>query len=51
VLIELKRDRTPREIVARALNYALSVNKPTADRTVQIHGRFIIALRSAIPPW
>ena len=32
VLIELKRDRTPREIVAQALDYASWVEALTADR-------------------
>lgn len=40
VLIELKRDRTPREIVAQALDYASWVAELTADRIVQIYGRF-----------
>ena len=40
VLIELKRDRTPREIVAQALDYASWVQDLTADRLVQIYARF-----------
>lgn len=40
VLIELKRDRTPREIVAQALDYASWVAELTADRIVQIYSRF-----------
>ncbi len=40
VLIELKRDRTPREIVAQALDYASWVAGLTAERIVQIYGRF-----------
>ena len=40
VLIELKRDRTPREIVAQALDYASWVADLTADRLVQIYSRF-----------
>lgn len=40
VLIELKRDRTPREIVAQALDYASWVADLTADRLVQIYNRF-----------
>jgi RecB family endonuclease NucS len=40
VLIELKRDRTPREIVAQALDYASWVVDLTADRIVQIYHRF-----------
>lgn len=40
VLIELKRDRTPREIVAQALDYAAWVQGLTADKIVQIYARF-----------
>ncbi len=40
VLIELKRDRTPREIVAQALDYASWMVDLTADRIVQIYQRF-----------
>lgn len=40
VLIELKRNRTPREIVAQALDYAAWVENLTADRIAQIHHRF-----------
>lgn len=40
VLIELKRDRTPREIVAQALDYASWVADLGADRIAQIYGRF-----------
>jgi hypothetical protein len=40
VLIELKRDRTPREIVAQALDYASWVAELTADRIVQIYSRY-----------
>ena len=40
VLIELKRDRTPREIVAQALDYASWVEKITPDRVAQIFQRF-----------
>ncbi len=40
VLIELKRDRTPREIVAQALDYASWVAELTADRIAQIYERF-----------
>lgn len=40
VLIELKRDRTPREIVAQALDYASWVEKLGADRIQQIYQRF-----------
>lgn len=40
VLIELKRNRTPREIVAQAIDYASWVEQLTADRIVQIYRRF-----------
>src|SRR3546814_16244246 len=40
VLIELKRDRTPREVVAQALDYAAWVERLTADRIVKIYRRF-----------
>jgi len=40
VLIELKRNRTPREIVAQALDYASWVEALTADKIVQIYQRF-----------
>ncbi len=40
VLIELKRNKTPREIVAQAIDYASWVEQLTADRIVQIYDRF-----------
>jgi hypothetical protein len=40
VLIELKRNRTPREVVAQALDYASWVEKLTADDIVRIYSRF-----------
>lgn len=40
VLIELKRDRTPRDVVAQALDYASWVEQLTADRIAQIFERF-----------
>lgn len=40
VLIELKRDRTPREVVAQALDYAAWVDALTADRIAQIYQRY-----------
>lgn len=40
VLIELKRDRTPREIIAQALDYASWVEKLTPDKVAQIYQRF-----------
>ena len=40
VLVELKRNKTPREIVAQALDYASWVETLTADRIVQIYHRF-----------
>ena len=40
VLIELKRDRSPREVVAQALDYAAWVDTLTTDRIVQIYQRY-----------
>lgn len=40
VLIELKRDRTPREVIAQALDYASWVEQLTPDRIAQIYQRF-----------
>jgi hypothetical protein len=40
VLIELKRDRTPREVIAQALDYAGWVEKLRADDIAAIYGRF-----------
>jgi hypothetical protein len=40
VLIELKRDRTPREVVAQALDYAGWVEKLHAEDIAAIYGRF-----------
>ncbi len=40
VLVELKRDRTPREVVAQALDYAAWVDQLTPDRIAQIYQRF-----------
>jgi hypothetical protein len=40
VLIELKRERTPREIVAQALDYASWVEQLAPDRIAQIYQRF-----------
>jgi hypothetical protein len=40
VLIELKRERTPREVVAQALDYAAWVERLGADEIVAIYGRF-----------
>jgi len=40
VLIELKRDRTPREIIAQALDYASWVEQLTPERVAQIFQRF-----------
>ena len=36
VLIELKRDRTPREIIAQALDYASWVDQLSAEKIAQI---------------
>lgn len=40
VLIELKRDRTPREVVAQALDYAGWVERLRAEDIAAIYGRF-----------
>ncbi len=40
VLIELKRDKTPREIVAQALDYATWVERLTAEKISQIYRNF-----------
>ena len=40
VLIEIKRDRTPREVVAQALDYASWVEKLRAEDIAAIYGRF-----------
>src|SRR5436305_2839575 len=40
VLIELKRARTPREVVAQALDYAGWVESLRADEIAAIYGRF-----------
>jgi len=40
VLIELKRDRTPREVVAQALDYAGWVERLESQDIDQIYGRF-----------
>jgi hypothetical protein len=39
-LIELKRDRTPREVVAQAIDYASWVEKLETERIAEIYGRF-----------
>ncbi|ODT04875.1 MAG: nuclease [Gemmatimonadetes bacterium SCN 70-22] len=40
VLIELKRDRTPREVVAQALDYATWVERLQPEDIAAIYGRF-----------
>jgi hypothetical protein len=40
VLIELKRDRTPREVVAQALDYAGWVERLRPEEIADIYGRF-----------
>lgn len=40
VLIELKRGRTPREVVAQALDYASWVETLSADKILHIYSRF-----------
>jgi hypothetical protein len=42
VLIELKRDRTPREIVAQSLDYASWVENLPADAISRIYARFSV---------
>jgi len=39
-LIELKRDKTPRDVVAQSLDYASSVEKLRAEDIAAIYGRF-----------
>lgn len=39
VLIELKRDRTPRTVVAQAIDYASWVQELTSDEITQIYER------------
>ena len=40
VMIELKRDRTPREIIAQSLDYASWVEQLTPEKIAQIYQRF-----------
>lgn len=40
VIIELKRNRTPREVVAQSLDYAAWVDDLAADQIVEIYRRF-----------
>lgn len=40
VLIELKRDRTPREVVAQALDYASWIEGLSAERIAALYARF-----------
>jgi hypothetical protein len=40
VLIELKRERTPREVVAQAIDYAVWVEGLEADDIAAVYGRF-----------
>lgn len=40
VLIELKRDRTPRDVVAQAIDYAGWIDKLKAEDIAAIYGRF-----------
>src|SRR6516165_4603613 len=40
ILIELKRDRTPREVVAQAIDYASWVEKLQTQKIAEIYGRF-----------
>lgn len=40
VLFELKRNRTPREVVAQAIDYAAWIESLSTDRIAQIYQRF-----------
>lgn len=40
VLIELKRNRTPRDVVSQALDYASWIEKLTPDRIAGMYGNF-----------
>jgi Endonuclease NucS len=40
ILIEIKRDRTPRDVVAQAIDYASWVEKLRAEDIAAIYGRF-----------
>jgi hypothetical protein len=40
VLVELKRDRTPREVIAQAMDYASWVEQLTAERIARIYQWF-----------
>lgn len=40
VLIELKRDKSPRDLVAQAIDYASWVEELTPEKIAQIYGRF-----------
>lgn len=40
VLIELKREKTPRDVIAQALDYASWVGKLRAEEIAKIYGRF-----------
>lgn len=41
VIIELKRDKTPREITAQVLDYASWIKNLTADQVQEIAGRYL----------
>ena len=41
VLIEIKRDKTPREVVAQALDYATWVDKLQSENIAAIYSRFV----------
>ena len=51
VLIELKRDRTPREVVAQAIDYACWVESLEADDIAAIYARFAPARDLAADFW
>src|SRR5262249_39783092 len=47
VLIELKRDRTPRDVVAQAIDYASWVEKLRTEEIAATYGRFAPGKRLA----
>ena len=43
ILIELKRERTPRAVVAQAINYATFVGELKPEDIVEIYANFALA--------
>ena len=41
VVVELKRDMTPREVTAQTIDYASSVSKFTLDKIIQVYGNYV----------